>query len=122
MYEAFGWNAENMFFLTRDGDITITEVGFPKRAEGSLFYYANQCLYEYPLTSETDKFGRNATDVMFIRLCGLIPHTERFKSLTCKGVEGIYYARVELDGDIVEGELSHVVDVFTERANGNGGK
>ena len=121
---------ERMFFLTRDGDITITEVGYPKDIAGSLFHYANQWLYEYPLTGETDKFGRNATDVMFIRLCGLLLHSERFKSLSVKKNEdGKYIALLTTTVCVngremlseLEGELENIITVLEERKENSNG-
>ena len=117
------WDKNNMFFLTRDGTPVIEITEYDK-----LFYYGNQRLLDGScVRNETDEFGRNYTDKLFIRQCLLVHmclvyEPERFKSLTCKNVDGIYYAKVELTGDIVEGELSHVVDVFEERCKGNGGK
>ena len=116
----------NLFFLTKVGQVIVTEYGHPKLSDGSLYYYADQYWCEKLLAGK-DEFGRNETDRLFVTLCNtlfvyLSGKEERFKSLVCKNIEGIYHVCVELMGDIVEGELSHVIVVFEERAKGNGGK
>jgi hypothetical protein len=114
------WNKDNMFFLTRDGDIEITEYD-------KLFYYGNQCLADGSrVKEEPDVFGRNYTDKLFIQLCIIVhihlvyaPNT--FQSLSCKKVGERYEVRLELLGDqftgdeTLEMELSEMVALFEER-------
>ena len=121
MRTIFGWNADNMFFLTRDGDIEITTVGFPKSAEpepGTLYHYANQCLLDRKLDDKdaNDEFGRNYTDKMFIRLCEtvfvyLTGKEDTFRSLTCRKDGEKYIARLQVTGMTLEYELEFMVEL-----------
>ena len=116
------WNNATMFLLTRDGDIEINRSNDGLEVE--LLHYANQHCHDIKVEDGVDRFGRNDTDRMFVRLCLLVysRYQETFKSLSVKNHAGIYHVRVELTGDVIEGELFHVVDVFEERTKGNGGK
>jgi hypothetical protein len=100
-------DTENLFFLTRDGKIEITEYD-------KLFYYANQWLY--PCKEELDDFGRNRTDRAFIRLCLLVNlfcAEDTFKSLVCEWDGERYIVRLRfisltrqgLDDETLELEL-----------------
>ena len=66
-----GWNSENMFFLTRDGDIEITTFGYPKCESGGLYHYSRQGV-DLINPNKLDVFGRNRIDREFIQLCGLV--------------------------------------------------
>ena len=111
-----GWNADNMFFLTRDGDIKIVHSETDPVTtidEPALFHYANQCCFERPFPKESvDVFGRNYTDKLFIRLCEIVyclaPYLG-FKSLTCKKVDDQYVVRLELRDETLEMELGEMV-------------
>jgi len=126
MYEVFGWNQDNMFFLTRDHTVEITTVGggfgdVPIHQEGCLFHYGNQFMTksdEIP-----DKFGRNAIDRMFIALClqihifliGIID-TVRFHSLTTRKDGDRYMVRVRYDDVDLEMEVVEMFHYFTEKS------
>jgi len=97
IYEAFGWNKTNMFFLTRDGAIAVTDFE-------EVFNLSNQCLL--PCGEELDSFGRNQIDRMFIRLCNRIDLYVKgsdgcieFESLQCQKIGDLYWVRLVLMGD-----------------------
>jgi len=126
LYSAFGWNADNMFFLTRDGDVEITEVGFPPEKfpdVKGLFYYGNQVLQNHGTKSddpEFDIFGRNRIDRQFIHLClsvfGLTMDIEdAFISLSCKKVDDKYAVRLQLTDETLEAELPEMIQLVEER-------
>ena len=121
-----GLNSENMFFLTRDGDIEITTVGFPKRENGGLYDYARQVI-DVRSQEEFDVFGRNLIDRQFIRLCllvfGYLANKENaFHSLSCKKVDDVYAVVLTLNVEIngrkmlqeTEAELSNMVLLVEE--------
>jgi len=103
------FDKDKFFFLTRDGDIEVTEYD-------KLFYFGNQCLAGSRVTEQIDEFGRNYTDKLFIRLC-LIAHIylvgkeDTFKSLSCRKDGERYIARLELVGMTLEYELGFMVDL-----------
>ena len=111
-----GRNSDEMFFLTRDGDIEITSYGYPKLEDGSLYYYADQVWLgggQIP-----DNFGRNQIDIQFIRLCHILSiclQEETFKSLSCKKVGEKYIARLELTDETLEMALAEMVALFEKR-------
>jgi len=123
MFSLFGWNADNMFFLTRDGDIEITEVGMPPKdlpAIKGLFYYGNQVLQNNgtkPNDPEFDVFGRDRIDRQFIRLCELLTcgNEDAFESLSCKKVDDKYIARVQFIDETLEAELLDMITLVEER-------
>jgi len=114
MYEKFGWNKDNMFFLTRDNPVEITSVE-------DLSRYANQCLFD--VKEEPDEFGRNYIDKMFIGLCmeldAFVTCTHEpdvvFKSLSCEKIGDEYMACVKYDDVILEMELVKMVDYFYQK-------
>ena len=128
-----GRNSDEMFFLTRHGDIEITEVGYPKYVKGGLYHYARQSI-QADSKEELDAFGRNHTDRSFIRLCdavfGMVMGKEdTFKSLSCKKEENayveegyLYHVRVGIGNEVLDGELSVMVELYEERAKGRSGK
>jgi hypothetical protein len=122
-----GRNSDDMFFLTRDGNVEITEVGYPKYKPGGLYHYARQSVLA-DSTDELDAFGRNRTDRLFIRLCDavfgmMMGKEDSFKSLTCKkdgdGYKVLVQLNVEVNGremlSETEGELANVVEVFEQQ-------
>jgi len=117
-----GWNADNMFFLTRDGDITILhsdeEESNPTLHEPVLFRYSNQVAWERPPKDTIDEFGRNYIDKMFIRLCEIV-HVlaawHAFKSLSCRKIDDVYIARLEWDDEVIEMELCAMVNDLSQR-------
>jgi hypothetical protein len=115
LFELFGWNANNMFFLTRDGDIEITCV------KKLLFHYANQCLLGNTWKSkDLDDFGRNYYDKTFIRLCidvysYVCYEEEKFKSLSCKKTGDEYIVRLEFGEEILEMELVQMAEYLEQK-------
>jgi len=113
MYERFGWNAANMFFLTRDVTDTNSHV---ITSMDAVLRYSNQCLFD--MDDELDAFGRNYTDKIFIRLCMLVWVARHrfmaFKSLSCKKVEGAYIVRLQYDNNVIEMELLEMVRYFEQ--------
>ena len=115
-----GWNSENMFFLTRDGDIEITTVGFPDQGQKGLAHYEQQYIRAYS-KDEFDEFGRNYTDRLFIRFCAVVfdfvdwGENTTFQSLSCKKVNDQYIARLELSNETLEMELSEMVALLEQR-------
>jgi len=116
-------NSDDMFFLSRDGDIEITSYGYPKLEDGSLYYYADQVWLggrEIP-----DNFGRNQTDILFIRLCHIVSlyllgQEDTFKLLSCKKVGDQYVARLELTGMTLEYELEFMVELIEKMCSAGG--
>ena len=122
MKTILGWNSENMFFLTRDGDIEITSFGYPKYEKNGLYHYSRQGMYAES-EEELDVFGRNYTERQFIRLCcfvfGYLMDKEKmFQSLSCKKVGDQYIARLELSNETLEMELSEMVVLLEKRMKG----
>jgi len=83
-------NSDEMFFLTRDGDIEVSFVGFVPCNKGGLYWYARQSVCA-DSKDEFDEFGRNYTDRLFIRFCDLVfdiveweDRSSVFKRLSCK--------------------------------------
>ena len=118
----YKWNKNNMFFLTRDGDIEILHSD--DESEWELFHFANQYLIKTCFEEGLDGFGRNYTDKLFIRLCFAIyfyviltkrESVIRFQSLSCKKVGDQYIARLELTNETLEMELSEMVALLEER-------
>jgi hypothetical protein len=113
MFEAFGWNADNMFFLTRDHPIEITEVD-------KLFYYGNQALFD--VKDGLDEFGRNYIDKIFISLClGLHiffspPSNAAFKSLIAWKDGDNYIARLRYNEVDMEKEIVVMHQYFVEQS------
>ena len=119
-----GWNSENMFFLTRDGDIEITTFGYPKCENGGLYHYYRQGIDVQNL-NELDEFGRNRIDRQFIRLCGfvfgyLMNNENTFQSLSCKKVGDQFVARLELTGMTLEYELEFMVELIEKMCSAGG--
>jgi hypothetical protein len=121
MVTRFGWNSDNMFFLTRDGDIEILHSD--DDWEWDIFNYANQCLMENRISEKVDVFGRNYIDKLFIRLCLLIhlywcyvkDHGVAFKLLACNKIDDNYIVRVVFSNETLEMELSEMAVLFEER-------
>ena len=114
-----GRNSDDMFFLTRDGDVEITSYDYPERKKGGLYHYAWQGI-ETNSQEELDAFGRNYTDRLFIRLCdtvfGMVMGKEdTFKSLSCKKVGDQYVVRLELSDETLELELTEMIAVLEQR-------
>ena len=110
-----------MFYLTRDGDVEVTFVGFPNMdMVGGLYHYAWQSICAYT-TEEFDEFGRNRIDRLFIQFCqavfNLVDWEENgsFKKLSCKKVGDQYMARLELVDETLQMELSEIVQVLEKR-------
>ena len=127
-----GRNSDDMFCLTRDGDIEITSTGYPGSKghayhKGSLYYYARQGI-EADSKEELDAFGRNITDRLFIRLCecvfGFVMGKEdTFKSLSCrKSDNGKYIARLEMVGMTFEYDLGFMVELIEKFLKTEGNK
>ena len=119
-----GRNSDEMFFLTRDGDIEIIQVGYPKYVHGGLYHYARQSI-EADSKEEFDAFGRNYTDRLFIRLCDAVfgyvmGKEDTFKSLSCRKDGERYIARLELTGMTLEYELGFMVDLVTKLSQTKG--
>ena len=117
----WNWTKDNMFFLTRDGDIEISHSD--DDWEHCLFHYANQVsLPGCHLVEGVDEFGRNRIDRLFIRLCVLIHvyvicNTEiMFKSLSCKKDGSEYRVHLELNNETLEQSLAEMVSVFERRS------
>lgn len=109
MYEAFGWNKDNVFFLTKSEYVEIASIN-------EVFNYSNQCLL--PCEEELDGFSRNRTDRLFIRLCNrvdLFCTEDTFKSLSCKKDGDRYIARLELSDKTLELELTEMVELLEQR-------
>jgi hypothetical protein len=109
-----GRNSDDMFFLTRDGDIEITYT--------DVFHYANQCLYEQCITEELDKFGRNYVDKLFIWLCNLVHLLPTVadvdvERLSCKKDGDRYIVRLQLSNETLELELSEMVALLERKYN-----
>ena len=119
MKTILGWNKDNMFFLTRDGDIEITQYGYPKYEVGGVYHYSRQGVLA-ETEEELDEFGRNCTDRQFIRLCGfvfglLMNKENTFQSLSCKKIDDQYIARLELTDETLEMELSEMIPFLAQR-------
>ena len=117
-----GRNSDDMFYLTRDGDIEITLVGFHPYKIGGLYHYAWQSICAYS-KEEFDEFGRNDTDRLFIRFCqavfNIVPWNwegkNMFKFLSCKKDGDKYIARLELSDETLEMELAEIVVLLEQR-------
>jgi hypothetical protein len=107
-------NPDTLFFLTKDESIEIFHSD--NDWEYELLHYGNQCR-GIGKKEETDEFGRNYTDRLFVRLCLLVYVKSRkiFRSLSCRKVDERYIARVELSDETLEMELSEMVALFEER-------
>jgi len=134
-----GRNSDEMFYLTRDGDVEVTCVGFIHReksdlfhcVKGGLYWYAWQAICEQRGISdyteeEFDEFGRNYTDRLFIRFCASVfdqvewdDNNTNFKSLSCKKKGEQYIARLELTDETLEMELSEMVALLEQRFRTN---
>jgi hypothetical protein len=120
-----GRNKDGLFFLTRDGDIEITSVGFPDQGQKGLAHYEQQYVCAYS-KEEFDEFGLNHTDRLFIRHCAAVFDIVKwvdedegkytFKSLSCKKISDWqgerYIARLELSGMTLEYELGFMVELI----------
>ena len=120
MKTTFGWNPDNMFFLTRDGDIEIFHSD--DEWEWGLFHYVNQVITDESFKEKSDHFGRNYTDNLFIRFCFAVhmywvqnKEMFSFQSLSCKKVGDQYIARLVLSNETLEMELSEMVVLLEER-------
>jgi hypothetical protein len=119
-----GRNSDELFHLTRDGDVEATYLGFPnaRKNVGSLYHYA----WQYTCSEskeEFDEFGRNYTDRLFIRFCASAfenvdwdkGENSKFKYLSCKKVGDDYIARLELTDETLEMELGAMVELLERR-------
>jgi len=116
MIEKFGWNANNMFFLTRDGDIVLTSW------QELTFRYASQWLPDDAyLHEELDEFGRYYIDKRFIHVCQLVSvyamDEDLFKSFSCKKTENGYIVRLEYGDEELEMELFEMSLLLPKRLN-----
>jgi len=109
-----GRNSDDMFFLTRDGDVEVTFVEFLHCGRGGLYWYARQYILSNS-KEEFDEFGRNYTDRLFIRFCAAVfdivgwDENSSFKLLSCKKNGNQFIARLELTEVTLEMELSEMV-------------
>ena len=114
MFEKFGWNANNMFFLTRDHPIEITE-------EDKLFYYGNQCWIQNDPLEGIDQFGRNSIDKTFIAICLLLhvfvtgTRSVTFHSLATRKEGDKYLVRVQYDDEDLEMEVKEMFHYFIKK-------
>ena len=113
-------NSDEMFFLTRDGDIEITSFGFPDRGQKGIAHYEQQYIHAYS-KEELDVYGRNYTDRLFIRFCAVVfdivlrEEITKFRLLSCKKDGDRYIARLELTDEILEMELGEMVTELEQR-------
>ena len=126
MVEICGRNSDEMFYLSRDGDIEITFLGFinahlTRNGLYGLYWYARQSICASS-KEELDEFGRNHTDRTFILLCdavfniaGCDDKNTSFKSLSCKKQGEQYIARLELTDETLEMEMSEMIPVLHRR-------
>ena len=121
MVNICGRNSDDMFFLTRDGNVVITDVGYPGSKgydyrSGTLYYYARQSV-QANSNEDVDEFGRNYIDRLFIRLCDAVfgrvmGKEETFVSLSCENTGENYEVRLELTDEILEMGLAEMVALF----------
>jgi hypothetical protein len=117
----YKWTKDNMFFLTRDGNITIRSSGDDN--EWELFHFANQYLVKECFEEGLDEFGRNYTDKLFIRLCFaayfrfvLNEQQGTFKSLSCKKArDRKYHVTLQWDDKAVMMTLPEMVEWLEKR-------
>ena len=114
-----GRNSDEMFYLTRDGDIEITCVGHSPYKAGGLYHYARQGILA-DSTEELDAFGRNRTDRLFIQVCEAVfnfvswKEGEQFKSLSTRKDGALYLVRVQYDDVDLEMEVEEMYHYFAD--------
>ena len=126
--QMYGWDRQ-FFLLTRDHTLEITTLGggFDGgriEIQGSLFFYANQVLYNNPIKNPDgvpDMFGRNYLDQLFIALCMqlhifIVSNLPQmiFKSLTTRKEGDRYLVRVQYDDVDMEMEVEEMFHHFTK--------
>ena len=107
----------NKFSITTEGFVDITSYGFPKREDGSLYYYENQSwLGDH----------NNQIDFQFLQLCNMLfvyfsGQEDVFKRLTCTKEQPVgdrYIVRLQTGNEDLRMELSEMVVLFEQRIKG----
>jgi len=114
----YNWTKDNVFFLTRSGNVEITSYGFPKLEDGSLYYYS--CQSWYGGRSIPDEFGRNKIDRLFAQLCDVLfvhfmCQEHLFQSLTCKKKGEQYIVYLRSTDESLEMELAEMIALLEQR-------